>query len=70
MCVNREGGRENSKVKAARRDHNVRRGAPTRDEVAIHTFKYVYRELNRIFTRTRSAARYEFFEMKACLLSD
>lgn len=68
VCVVREEVRKDSKVEAARLDQSVRRGAPTRDEVATYTFKFVYRELSCIYTRTHFPDRFEFYEMVAYLL--
>lgn len=70
MCVDREEERKISKVEAARRDQTVHRGAPTRDEAAIYTFKYVYRWLSRIHKRTCHAAQFKIFEIVAYLQPD
>lgn len=42
MSVDKEEVKKDSKVETARRDRTECRGASTRDQIAIYTFKYVY----------------------------
>lgn len=65
MSIDWEEARKDLKDKTARCDQIWRRGAPTCKEVAIYTFKYVYRVLSSIHTRTRFGALFKFFEMGA-----
>lgn len=70
MCVERQWVRKGSKVKTARGDQTVPRGAPIRVDDAIYTLKHSYRGLSRILARTCPAAHFEFFELVAYLLPD